>query len=76
MKFKEREKKAVTEKGCQSLLEIWMLKQRGFKYSKDVWLNDGCDQPLKPITTKITDFSSLSDTQVEARCLFGRCPLG
>lgn len=48
----------------------------GFKYSKDVWLNNRCDQPLKQITVKITDFSSLSDTQVEARCLFGRCALG
>lgn len=53
-----------------------MLKLGGFKYSKDVWLNNGCDQPLKQITVKITDFSPLSDTQVEARCLFGRCALG
>lgn len=53
-----------------------MLKLGGFKYSKDVWLNNGCDQPLKQITVKITDFSPLSDTQVEAWCLFGRCALG
>lgn len=43
-----------------------MLKLGGFKYSKDVWLNNGCDQPFKQITVKITDFSPLSDTQVEA----------